>query len=393
MNIAVDLRALSGDKISGVKVYLLALLEEIFQLDKKNRYFLWWNSATEDFPKNLKIPRSPRFKKIHTKFSNRTLNLRLILQNSPPLDRLILDSEKRREQLDLFWLPDPRPVALSENCRLITTIHDLSPTLHPEFFSMKTRVWHRFLNPKKIAQKSDKILAVSNSTKNDLEKFWEIPRAKITATPLSASAKLKRVQIHDIRRTKVGINLPPKFVLSLSTLEPRKNLQTLIRAFAEFKNESNSPVELVLAGSFDRKIFADPKINPRDISGVNFEWLHFLGFIEEKDKSALLSAAEAFCFPSIYEGFGIPPLEAMTCGVPVLASNISALREVCGDAAKLLPPKNVDAWRVALQKILSDEKLREDLRRRGIRQSKKFSWKKTAEKTIAAFEKLDLQKN
>ncbi|MFH1545822.1 MAG: glycosyltransferase, partial [Patescibacteria group bacterium] len=98
-------------------------------------------------------------------------------------------------------------------------------------------------------------------------------------------------------------------------------------------------------------------------------------------------------FPSIYEGFGIPPLEAMTCGVPVLASNISALREVCGDAAKLLPPKNVDAWRVALLKILSDEKLREDLRRRGIRQSKKFSWEKTAEKTIAAFEKLDLQKN
>ncbi len=379
MNIAVDLRALSGDNISGVKVYLTSLLEEIFKLDQKNRYFLWWNSAAEDFPKNLKIPRSPRFKKIRTKFSNRILNLRLALRKSPSLDRLILDSENRKEKLDIFWLPDPRPVALSENCRLVTTVHDLSPTMHPEFFSVKTRAWHRFSNPQKIAQKSDRVIAVSNSTTEDLQKIWGIPRAKIIATPLAASAKLGRVSVHDIHQTKVGVNLPLKFVLSLSTLEPRKNLKTLVRAFAEFKNESNSPVELVLAGSFDKKIFADPKLQ-------KFEWLNLPGFITEKDKSALLSAAEVFCFPSIYEGFGIPPLEAMRCGTPVLASNIPAIREVCGDAAKLLPPKNVDAWKVALQKILSNEKLREDLARQGLIQAKKFSWKKTAEKTIAAFE-------
>lgn len=376
MNIAIDLRALSGGTISGVKVYLLTLLEEIFKLDQKNRYFLWWNSATENFPKDLKISRSPRFKKIRTKFSNRILNLRLAFQKSPPLDRLILDSEDRREQIDIFWLPDPRPVALSKNCRLVTTVHDLSPTLYPKFFSVKTRAWHHFLNPQKIAQKSARVLAVSNSTAEDLQKIWKIPRAKITVTPLSASAKLKRVPICNIHQK---YNLPLKFVLSLSTLEPRKNLQTLVRAFAEFKNESSSPVELVLAGNFDRKIFADPKLQ-------KFGWLHLPGFIAEKDKSALLSAAEVFCFPSIYEGFGIPSLEAMRCGTPVLASNIPAIREVCGNAAKLLPPKNVDAWKVALQKILSDEELRENLARQGIRQAKKFSWKKTAEKTIAAFE-------
>ncbi len=385
MNIGVDLRALSGDTVSGVKVYLLSLLEAIFRLDKKNRYFLWWNSASETPETSqgltaLKIPKSPRFKLIHTKFSNRKLNLQLSLRGSPPLDRLILDAENRKEQLDVFWLPDPRPVALSENCKLVTTVHDLSPTLFPQFFSPKTRVWHKLLNPKKIARNSDYILAVSDSTKKDLQEVWGVPTSRITTTPLAASVRLTPQTsggLTDAIRKKY--NLPEKFIFSLSTLEPRKNLQTLIAAFREFKEETNFPHELVLAGSFDQKIFANPNLK-------KFKWLHFPGFIAEKDKAALFSTADLFCFPSFYEGFGIPPLEAMSCGVPVLTSDIPAIREVCGDAAKLLPSRNVDAWKVALQKILTNENLREEMSKRGLAQAKKFSWEKTAKKTIEVFE-------
>jgi glycosyltransferase involved in cell wall biosynthesis len=388
MNIGVDLRALGGDKISGVKVYITSLLEEIFRLDKKNRYFLWWNSLHEAFPKNLKIPKSPRFKLIQTKFSNRKLNLRLSLTGTPPLDQLIMKAENRKDKLDLFWLPDPRPVTLSENCKLVTTIHDLSPTLYPKFFSAKTRVWHKLLNSKKIARRSDQILAVSQATAKDLIELWRIPEQKIAVTQLAAVAKLKKVPLRNVRKK---YNLPGKFILSLSTLEPRKNLKMLIRAFHELKEEMKIPHKLVLAGDFDEKIFSDPKVTPLPFGHPPLSGgqpIHFTGYVEEQDKAALLSAADVFCFPSLHEGFGIPVLEAMQCGVPVLASDIPALREVCGDAAKFIPPKNTDAWKVALQKIISNDALREDLAERGTKQARKFSWEKCAKETIKAFNAL-----
>lgn len=371
MNIAVDLRALGGEKISGVKIYLQNLLEEIFQLDKKNHYFLWWNSATEDFPLNLKIPKSPRFKKIQTRFSNRILNLQF-LAGRKFADKLILAAEDRPGKIDLFWLPDPRPIALSSNCRLVMTIHDLASELFPAFFSLKTRLWHKFLNPLKIANSADRILAVSNFTKDELERVWQIPPEKISVTPLAAKVSRSRFSPK---------NLPLKFILSLSTLEPRKNLRTLIAAFAELQKENSTEIELLIAGDFDSKIFADPKISK--IPGVRF-----LGKISEAEKFQLLAAAEVFCFPSLYEGFGIPPLEAMQCGTPVLAADIPPLREVLGNATQFLPPKNIDAWRVALTKILADEKLRRKMSVAGKAQAQKFSWRKTAEKTLAAFDEV-----
>ena len=371
MNIAVDLRALGGENISGVKVYLQNLLEEIFRLDKKNRYFLWFNSATEDFPQNLKIPKSPRFKKIQTRFSNRILNLQF-LASRKFADELILAAENRPEKIDLFWLPDPRPIALSPNCRLVMTIHDLASELFPEFFSLKTRLWHKFINPRKIANSADRILAVSNFTKDELGRVWQIPAEKISVTSLAAKVSRSRFSPK---------NLPPKFVLALSTLEPRKNLRTLIAAFAEFQKENSTEIELLIAGDFDSKIFADPKI-PK-IQGVRF-----LGKISEAEKFQLLAAAEVFCFPSIYEGFGIPPLEAMQCGTPVLAADIPAIREVCGEAAKFIPPKNVDAWKVALAKILTNAELRKNLSKRGLARAGRFSWEETARKTIEVFNNL-----
>ncbi|MCF7845782.1 MAG: glycosyltransferase family 4 protein [Candidatus Peribacteraceae bacterium] len=382
MKIIVDLRALAGDQISGVKIYLTNLLSEIFRLDKKNRYFLWFNSATENFPK-LAVPHSPRFKKIHTRFSNRILNLKLGFSSSPPLDELILSTEDRREKIDLFWLPDPRPVALSSDCRLVATIHDLSPVRFPRFFSSKTRLWHRFLNPHRIAKSADRIIAVSDFTKSELEKYWAIPKAKISVTPLAAKLSTKRV---------LPKNLPKRFILALSTLEPRKNLKTLVHAFQEYRQENPDSAELVLAGDFDRKIFADPGIMKHEAGNMKHETssmqqgVHFLGKVSETEKAALFSAAEVFCFPSIYEGFGLPPLEAAAAGTPVLAADIPPLREVLGNAAKFIPPNNVDAWRIALVKILSDKKLQKKMSAAGKRRASEFSWEKTAQKTLAAFE-------
>ena len=376
MKIIVDLRPLAGKKISGVKIYLVNVLAEIFRLDTKNTYFLWWNSASEKFPE-LEIPRSPRFKKIHTKFSNRILNLQF-LAGRRFADELVLAADNRTEKVDIFWLPDPRPIAISRNCKLVATIHDLSPTLFPQFFSTKTKIWNYFLNPRKIANSAERILAVSQFTKSELEKFWKIPAAKIAVTPLAAKIAEEKIRPR---------NLPKKFIFALSTLEPRKNLKMLVRAFAEFREENLSPtsigdpskIELVIAGDFDREIFADPKI-------AKTPGVRLLGKIAESEKAELLAAAEVFCFPSIYEGFGLPPLEAAAVGTPILVADIPPLREILGDAAQFLPPRNVDAWRVGLAKILADEKLRTKMSIAGKLRARKFSWRKTAERTISAFE-------
>lgn len=381
MNIAVDLRALAGEKTSGVKVYLRSILEELFSWDKKNTYLLWWNSATEDCP--LEIPRSPRFKLIHTRYSNRYLNLRLKLQNQPFLDELLLREAKRENQkLDIFWLPDSRPVAVSDNCKLVITLHDLSPTLYPEFFSLKTRVWLEFLNPREITAKADRIISVSHSTTRDLQRVWKLPAARISTTPLGVSLSLKPVKSKEkLQQVKRKYQLPEKFVLSLSTLEPRKNLATLIRAFTKLKEETDFPHELVLAGNFDKRIFANPKLGKLQ----KLKWLHFPGEIAESDKAALISAADIFCFPSVYEGFGLPALESLACATPLLASDISALHEVCGEAARFIQPQNSDAWKLALEKLLSNKASQEFLRKKGLSQARKFSWQNTAKATLAAF--------
>jgi glycosyltransferase involved in cell wall biosynthesis len=381
VNIGIDLRALAGSQTSGVKVYLRSILEELFEWDKKNTYLLWWNSASEPCP--LEIPRSPRFKLIHTRYSNRYLNLRLRLQNQPFLDEMLLrEAQREKQKLDIFWLPDLRPVAVSNHCKLVITLHDLASTLHPEFFSLKTRAWFQFLNPEKITEKADRLIAVSDSTAQDLQRIWKIEAGSISTTPLGVSTRIKPVRSKEsLKKVKRKYHLPENFVLSLSTLEPRKNLPTLIRAFAKLKEETNFPHELVLAGNFDQKIFADPKLK----KFRNVAWLHFPGEIAENNKAALISAAEIFCFPSVYEGFGLPALEALACGTPLLASDIPALREVCGEAAQFLPPHNSDAWKVALVKLISDKKTAQLLQIKGLIQARKFSWQNTAKATLAAF--------
>jgi glycosyltransferase involved in cell wall biosynthesis len=382
VNIAIDLRALASEQISGVTVYLRAVLQELIKLDQQSRYFLWWNSPTAA-PPDLNLPKNQRVQIVYTRHANRLLNLRLRL-GKVALDELILSAAgQANAKLDLFWLPDPRPVALSPDCALIATIHDLASEMHPEFFNLKTRLWHRWLAPQKIAKMSDQILAVSRFTSSELQKKWRVPNKKITVTPLGVARDLRPVKdLGALAKVRRKYDLPAKFALSLCTLEPRKNLATLVRAFEILKTETDLPHALVLAGSYDAKIFADPKIK-------NCEpWLHLPGRIAETDKAALMSAANCFCVPSLYEGFGLPALEALQVSTPLLAADIPALREVAGRSAKFIAPRNADAWAQSLRQVLTDTKLIKKMQLTGRQQAFKFTWQKTAEKTLQAFEKV-----
>lgn len=378
MNIAVDLRALGGGNVSGVTVYLRNILNELLKIDKKSNYFLWFNSAREklDLPE---IKTSSRIKLIQTSYPNRWLNYSLLFRDKPKLDELILSQPGRSgEKIDIFWLPDPRPVVLSDGCKLVTTIHDLSLTRFPKFFSYKTRLWHRLLNSKSIASKADRIMAVSQFTAGELDKYWGVSKDKITVTHLGVSKDMNPVtdktKLVEVRKK---YNLPKEFILSLSTLEPRKNLRTLIKAFVGLKKESNLAHSLVLAGRLDKKIFASPKLPTAD-------GILPTGFIDESDKAALISAADVFCFPSLYEGFGLPALEALACGTPLLASDIPALREVVGDAATFVSPNDIAGWKKAIFEACN-------LQPESRRSVRELTWEKTAMKILEIFQ--DVGKN
>jgi len=302
-------------------------------------------------------------------------------QDEPAIDRLLLTKARRgNEKMDVFWSPDPRPIALSPDCRLISTIHDLSPLRYPQFFNVKTRLWHLFLNIPTLIRRSDHIITVSEAIKQELRQTTNTATELITATPLGVRDDLRRPSAAVVKKVRAKYNLPDHFVLSLSVLEPRKNLAQLIRAFAKLKEETDLPHQLVLAGSADPSIFANAGLG-------KYDWLHFTGFIPEADKAAMLSAADAFAFPSIYEGFGLPVLEAMTCGTPVLASDIPALREVAGDAAIFIDPLNINAWSIALRKLLIEPKRAARLTQIGTTRTKGMNWEKTARKTLEILQK------
>ena len=361
-------------KTSGIAVYINNLLDNLFKLDKENKYYLYTNSW-EDISDNLPPCPGDNIKFVHTRIPNRVLNFFIRFFGSPKLDKLI------GKKIDLFFVPDLRPTALSKNVKKVGTFHDLSFYHFPQYFSKKSRLWYRIVNAKKEAITCDKIIAVSEFTKKDLIKTFKIDPEKIEVIYEGAAEYFKSEKDKEkLELSRRIYNLPKKFFLSLSALEPRKNINRLIEAYQLFKKKNGNDVKLVLAGSADPTIFKKIKI-PEDPD------IYLTGFVDEKDKAALYSLATAFIYPSLFEGFGLPVLEAMSCGTPTITSKTSSLPEVAGDAALLIDPKNVREIANAMKKILSP-KIQKTLKGKMEIQVKKFSWKKCAKETLKVFQSI-----
>lgn len=390
MNIVIDIRPLMEGKLSGIEVYTTHLLRELLKIDQKNTYILFANAA-----KNLES-RIPEFKGknvtvIQTKIPNKILNFGLSLLRRPRLDKLILRHLKKHpssipknmqgRSIDLFFMPDLRPCALSRNVTKITTIHDLSFVHFKKFFSRKTRLWYKLMKPLREIRTSDRLISVSSFTKQDLMRTYKIPGDKISVIhegiEESFCENIDEKAYQHIRRR---YNLPEKYYLFLSTLEPRKNIHNLVKGFMIYKllNRKDN-VKLVFAGAKNPKIF----------SKVVMKELHpdimFTGFIDEDDKASVIKHAKVFLYPSFFEGFGLPLLEAMKCGTPIITSNTSAMPEIAGDAAILINPNFPDAIATALEKIKKPE-IKDALQKNMAEQIKKFSWNECARKTLELFE-------
>jgi glycosyltransferase involved in cell wall biosynthesis len=394
MKIGIDIRCLAEGRRTGVEEYTLNFLEHLFQKDQKNAYVLFFNSfhaAKIDFSWLTKYP-NVKIKRLS--LPNKLLNFSLWYLNWPKLDTLVGGA-------DIFFMPNIIFGGVSRRSKLIVTVHDLSFERYPETFSRVRRVWHAFVNPRRICQQADKIIAVSESTKNDIVGLLGIKPEKIEQIYSGVSDKFRVIDRNDEKLVKVKdrYDLPYKFILYLGTIEPRKNIIAIVRAYAQLmrvaladeKLEELGKYKLVLAGSkgwLSQDIFAEIEKVRRFDRGILRDNIIVLNFVEDADKEYIYNLATLFVYPSFFEGFGFPVLEAMKCGVPVITSNNSSLPELVGDAAIMIDPDKPQEIFLAMREILSGTQLRQKMIGAGIAQASKFSWERAVTDFLEMVEKM-----
>ena len=381
MKIGIDIRTLMDARYSGVSEYTLNLIKEILKLDTVNEYRLFYNSfgdcpnLPEFIEKNVKL--------VKYNYPNKVLNyLYFKFFNSPKIDKEL--------GVDAFFMPHINFIGLSEGTKSIITVHDLSFLRYPEFFSARKNFWHRMVNVKKLVKRFDFVVAVSENTKRDIVELCGVNSDKIKVIYSGIGEENRKITNHQLpmaKQIKNKYNLPDKFILYLGTVEPRKNVEGIIRAYNELriKNHELEDYKLVIAGGKGWK--SDNIYREWEKSKFKAD-IKFLDYVDGEDKVYLYNLAEVFVYPSFYEGFGFPPLEAMACGLPVVTSYASSLPEVMGDAALTVDPYNVNDIARALAEILTNENLRNKLIERGLKRAGEFTWRKTADEYLEILKNL-----
>lgn len=373
MNIGIDIRCLMHPIKTGVGEYTFELLNSLFNIDKTNQYFLFYNSAN-DVSASIPQWKGDNIHYITTKYPNKLFNLAIKL-GLIKLDKLILKKYPEIKKLDYWFAPNLNFTALTKNTKLIITIHDLSFEIFPEFFTLKRLWWHKIIEPRQQCKKAQIIFTPSFNTKNDLTNFYKTNPEKIhTLYPGLSPTFLNKAD--DKEKIKQKYQLPDNFILFLGTIEPRKNIIGLIHAFEAIYSSLPLPYTLIIAGApgwKSKKILEKIKESPLK------EKIKFLKYIESADKPTLYSLSSIFVYPSFYEGFGFPIIEAMSQGVPVITSNRSSLPEIAKQAAYLINPNNPSEIAGGIKNILTNFKIKNRLVNSGLEKVKEFSWDKTSQ--------------
>jgi glycosyltransferase involved in cell wall biosynthesis len=300
------------------------------------------------------------------------------------LGQALIGFHVRRRQLALVHDPTGvMPLALCPARRVVTICDDI-PSIHPQISAALERLLHRWWLPLAV-QSAHAVVTISQCSKADLQAHLHISPEKITVTPLAAAPTFRILQKAEIQPVLDYLGLSRPYILYVGSLQPRKNLLRLLDAYHELLTGSPRwSLVIVGATSYWKSTPVAEKVANLGLQ----EQVKFTGYLPDKDLPALYNAASLFCFPSLYEGFGLPVLEAMACGAPVVASNISSLPEVAGDAAILVNPKDVHQIALAMRQILEDAHLAQELRERGLRRAAQFTWEQTARQTIAVYEQV-----
>ena len=289
----------------------------------------------------------------------------------------------RKHKLDLVHDPTgSAPLGLVRTGR-VTTIHDVVPYVYPETSSRLDRLIYRYWLPSSV-QGMDAIITDSQCSKGDIVRFLKVPEEDVHVVPIASNRRYAPTNASATGAVLAKYEVESPYILYVGSIVPRKNLVRLLEAYSELLRWSGK-WRLLIAGA--RKWRSSPVYETVERLSLA-DSVQFVGYVEEADLPALYSGADLFVFPSLYEGFGLPVLEAMACGTPVVTSNVSSLPEVAGDAAILVDPYRVGQIAEAMQRVLADGTLAGELRAKGMERAEQFSWERTARETIAVYEKV-----
>ncbi|MFQ5810678.1 MAG: glycosyltransferase family 4 protein [Armatimonadota bacterium] len=367
MRIGIDARTVLGTK-TGDRSYTLGLIHGLASVGAEHEFVLY----VDRDPGDALQPPGPNF------------DVRTITRPGGRLWTLLaLPAAARRDGLDVlhvqYMLPFRAP------CPVVTTIHDVSFRLHPEWFTLRDRLVFGVGLPGSL-RRAAAIMAVSECTRADLVREYGVPPEKVHVTPNAAPPDFAPPEADaDLGRVLARYGLPSPYALFLGVLQPRKNPARIIRAFVRARREAGLPHVLAMMGK--RGWLYEDVFSAVQELKAEADVL-FPGYAADADLPALYAAADLFLFPTLYEGFGIPVLEAFACGTPTIAAGTSGSAETAGDAALLVDPRSEDEIAEAIVRVLTDEELRGELRRKGNRRAGEFSWGHTAELTIACYERV-----
>ena len=366
MRILIDVRGLLSPQPSGVGHYGHSLLQAFAASNRPHEYLLFSSGPQKiDLRATLNLP-ADRFTLWHYPKPNKILNF-LWSQKSARLEKTI------PLPFDAAFFPNLNFIPPSRVPQILT-VHDLSFVLFPEFFSWSMRLWHRALRPAALFRQAEKIIVPSASTAHDLQTFFSVPDEKISVIPLAAAP---------LASTAENFQLPARFALFIGTHEPRKNLPTIVLGLERYRRQSGDNLSLIICGNHGWKNSNWKKICS---SGQRSTWIHDLDYVSPALQATLLAKAAVLLWPSLYEGFGLPVLEAMQASLPVITSQISSLPELTKNQALLVNPYDENQIASSLQILFSSPALAQNLSTMGKIQAAKFAWSETAAATLKVIE-------
>ena len=367
MRIGIDARKLHD---FGIGTYIRNLLKHLAQIDRTTEYIL------------LCRPEDTR------SLPDLGANFRPVAEPSPSYslrEQLRVPLSLRRERVDLFHAPHYVLPPLTM-CRSVVTIHDCIHLMFPQYLPNRLAYAYARASLWSAAKRSSRILTVSDASKADILRFFHVPPAKIAVIYNAIDERLgTEPDEEEIARVRERYQLHERFVLYVGNIKPHKNLERLIEAFHRLRRHEFEHLKLLIIGD---EISKYPGLRRAVHRHHLHKYVRFLGFVPLETLAVLYRLAGVFVFPSLYEGFGLPPLEAMASGTPVVTSNVSSLPEVVGDAAILVDPYDPEAIAEGMRRALTDQELRADLRARGLARVKQFSWARSVQRVWEIYQEV-----
>lgn len=383
MKIGIDVRCLASGKRTGVEEYTIRLLEQLFEVDQENTYILFFNAYRKEL---IDLSWAQKYSHVsisYHRIPNKLLNLSLWYFRWPKIDQLI-------GGVDVLFLPNVNFCAVSDKSKVVMTLHDLSFERYKRTFSWKHRFWHYFINPKRLCQRADHIVTVSEATCNDLAETYAISGSAHVSIVHNGVKDTAQTTFMNKRREEINLkfSLPEEYILYFGTIEPRKNISSIIHAYEHLRSKEKvkkNTLKLVVAGNEGWKGREVMKIIASSTYAAD---IIVTGAVNEEEKSVIFNNAKIFLYPSLYEGFGFPPLEAGASHIPVITSHTSSLPELVGPYAIMIDPLRSDEVATALQSLLTDPDLYKYIATSAKINTHNFMWTRCAKEMNNIFTKV-----